>query len=225
MADAHPLDRPVWNALTGRQQHLASGDDLARRLDPGMGYFAAAADDSSAALHALAALAPETGVLWLVETAPVPPPPGLVCIETVPVLQMLADAIAAPGLSVTPLGDADASEMHALAALTQPGPFLECTHRFGGFLGRREAGALAAMAGQRLQPPGHVEVSGVCSHPAWRGSGFGAALTQAVAAAVLARGERPFLHVYPGNVPAVRLYERLGFRVRREMVLTILARR
>jgi predicted GNAT family acetyltransferase len=224
MPDMHPLDRPVWNALAGRQQALAHGAGPAMRVDPAMGYFAAAADDSAAAQAALAQLVPADGVAWLVETAPAVPPPGTICVETVPVYQMVADRVASPGLAAIALGEADAGEMRALAGLTEPGPFLAQTHRFGGFRGHREAGRLVAMAGQRLQPPGHVEVSGVCCHPDWRGHGFAAALTQAVATGILARGDRPFLHVYPGNTGAVRLYERLGFHVRREMVLTVVAR-
>jgi predicted GNAT family acetyltransferase len=31
------------------------------------------------------------------------------------------------------------------------------------------------------------------------------------------RGERPFLHVAAGNTNAVRIYERLGFTVRRRV--------
>ena len=46
----HPLDRPVWSALTTRQRHLAIGDELARRFDPEIGPFAAVADDDPAHL-------------------------------------------------------------------------------------------------------------------------------------------------------------------------------
>ena len=41
---AHPLDRPVWSMLTGRQAHLAEGDARAMRIDRGYGVFGAAAD-------------------------------------------------------------------------------------------------------------------------------------------------------------------------------------
>ena len=37
-----------------------------------------------------------------------------------------------------------------------------------------------------------------------------------------ARGDVPFLHSYAANASAIRLYEQLGFRVRREMVATVL---
>ena len=44
-----PLDRPVWSMLTGPQAALALGDDLAVRIDPGFGPFAAARDQSAEA--------------------------------------------------------------------------------------------------------------------------------------------------------------------------------
>jgi hypothetical protein len=40
----HPLDRPVWNALTSRQAHLAQGDGRAWRIGAEHGLFAASRD-------------------------------------------------------------------------------------------------------------------------------------------------------------------------------------
>jgi predicted GNAT family acetyltransferase len=45
-----------------------------------------------------------------------------------------------------------------------------------------------------------------------------ARLSLAVAAAIQARGDTPFLAALAANTGAVRLYERLGFKVRREVV-------
>ena len=42
----HPLDHPIWTALTSRQQGLAEGGALARRYPPDIGPFAAIADTS-----------------------------------------------------------------------------------------------------------------------------------------------------------------------------------
>ena len=38
----HPLDRPIWSALTGRQAHLAIREGDAVRIRPDVGVFAAA---------------------------------------------------------------------------------------------------------------------------------------------------------------------------------------
>ena len=77
MAD-HPLDRPVWNALTTRQSGLALGNSHAVRIDPAYGLFAAAADPSPANLAALAAILPEEGQVGTVEAADWPAIPGVV---------------------------------------------------------------------------------------------------------------------------------------------------
>ena len=66
MTAPHPLDRPVWGALTSRQAGLALGDARAVRYAPEYGLFAAAADASPESLAALAALVPEEGEIALV---------------------------------------------------------------------------------------------------------------------------------------------------------------
>jgi len=73
-------------------------------------------------------------------------------------------------------------------------------------------------------PEGFTEVSGVCTHPDYRGRGFAGGLMRVVTARILARGEIPFLHVYASNVGAIKLYESLGFVIRRAVTLTILLR-
>jgi predicted GNAT family acetyltransferase len=104
--------------------------------------------------------------------------------------------------------------MLALALLTRPGPYNSRTHAFGGYIGIREGGRLAAMAGHRLKVPGYTEISAVCTHPDFRGRGYAGHLTRVVAARIAARGETPFLHTYAANATAIRLYERLGFVLR-----------
>jgi predicted GNAT family acetyltransferase len=42
-----------------------------------------------------------------------------------------------------------------------------------------------------------------------------------VAAGIQARGEVPFLHALATNVTAIRLYEELGFRLRRPVVFSV----
>ncbi|KAB7648463.1 GNAT family N-acetyltransferase [Polymorphobacter fuscus] len=217
--DGDALDRPVWSALATGWAHLARGPGPARRLDPDYGPFAAT-DGTPAGAEALRGLAADGTELWLVEALLPPLPSGLDITET-PVLQLVAGAAVTPpgDAGIRPLGEADAAEMRALAELTAPGPFRARTHLFGDFLGIHDAGRLVAMAGTRMRLPGHVEVSGVCTHPDARGHGHAARLSRAVAARLQAQRIVPFLHAYPGNAAALALYTALGFTVRRALRL------
>ncbi|HEX4196440.1 MAG TPA: GNAT family N-acetyltransferase [Caulobacteraceae bacterium] len=197
------------------------------RFAPEYGVFAAAADGSPESQAALAALCPAGDGIAVVEADEAPTPPGLAVVERGVIWQMLAETLApgdAPGFAVAPLTDADGPEMLALATLTKPGPFFERTHRLGDFIGVKVDGRLAAMAGERMRAPGFTEVSGVCTHPDHRGRGYAAALTRIVAANILARGETPFMHVFPSNAGAISVYQALGFRLRREMKLAVFSR-
>ncbi len=117
------------------------------------------------------------------------------------------------------LGPDDVPEMLELAGRTKPGPFLPRTVELGSYLGIRRDGALVAMAGERLHPPGWTEISAVCTDDAWRGLGFASRLVRALVAGIRARGETPFLHAVADN-PAIGLYEALGFRLRRRTVFS-----
>lgn len=219
---SHPLDRPVWNALAGgwADRAIRAGDAV--RLDPAYGPFAAAPPGPPD--PRLVRLARLGTPLWLVETVPADAPPGLRLSKAIDLAQMTMVALTSEhpaGDPIVPLGEADSEEMRALALLTKPGPWHALTHRNGGFAGMRDiAGRLVAMAGTRMRMPGFAEVSGVCTHPADRGRGHAFRLMRAVAATMLSRGETPFLHAYAHNAGAIVLYERLGFRKRRTMVLT-----
>ena len=225
MTDAdHPLDRPVWNSLTGRWGPMALRAGAALRLSPEYGPFVATPDLTADSLRELVAFDPgETG-LDLVEHAPIEAPPGLTIALQAGLVQMTARAIIGgeAGFEVVPLGEADAPEMLALAQLTRPGPFAARTQALGGFIGAKSGGRLIAMAGQRMQPASFCEVSGVCTHPDHRGRGYASGLMRIVARRILERGETPFLHVFETNAGAIALYESLGFSVRRVMVLTVL---
>ena len=222
---AHPLDRPVWNAFTTRQRDFAVGGPLAIRVNPSVGLFAAMAEDSAACRDALADLMPADGVLGMVEIETPALPASVRVVKAARCVQMVVDRVDAslPDFEVLDLGDDDASEMLALATLTEPGPFAEWTHRLGSFVGIRIDGELVAMAGERMRPPGFTEVSGVCTRPGFRGRGYAAGLMAVVIDRILARGEQPFLHAYADHAATIALYERLGFRVRTAIEYTLMA--
>jgi predicted GNAT family acetyltransferase len=222
----HMLDRPVWGALSTRQADRATGNDLARRMAPEFGVFAAPIDTSPNSLAALAALAPARGELWLVEAEDFPLPETLLTLSQTVCRQMTLSHPTPPArpCHAETLTESDAPAMLALATLTRPGPFFARTHALGRFIGIKQSGELIAMAGERMQPTGFTEVSGVCTHPGHRGRGYAGALMRMVAAGILARGETPFLHVYASNTGAIGLYDSLGFTTRRHITMTVLQR-
>ncbi|MFC3442015.1 GNAT family N-acetyltransferase [Sphingobium rhizovicinum] len=224
----HPLDRPVWNALNSGWSTLAEGDAHALRLEPGHGPFAAPADSRPTALAALADLIPAEGEIWMVGREADIAPANMTLSRSAMLAQMVAPSIrAGDGTEPdwTPLGDEDAAEMLELALLTKPGPFRASTHRLGRFIGVRDGGKLVAMAGERMRMPGFTEVSGVCTHPDWRGRGYAGALMRVVMQAMLDRGETPFLHAYASHDKTIALYRTLGFEMRATLPMLVLTQR
>lgn len=85
----------------------------------------------------------------------------------------------------------------------------------GVFYGVYADGRLVAVAGTHLVSPtyGVAAMGNIYTHPDYRGRGYGAATTTAVADELLRMGIRDVvLNVHQENAVAVRLYERLGFQ-------------
>lgn len=221
--DEAVLDDIVWHALTGplarfaeRAPKFGGQAAVALRFDPAVTVFGALERFDDGGWRSLAALLGVGGSAALARATVPTPPAGWQELARIPLFQMIAgELIERPSFEFDVLGPGDADEMFALATLTEPGPFLLRTHELGRFIGVRRAGRLVAMAGQRFRVPGFVEVSAVCTHPDARGEGLGGALTLEVAHFIRDRGDVPFLHVTQTNESAVRLYRRLGFRIRR----------
>ncbi len=105
------------------------------------------------------------------------------------------------------------------------------------YCGVEEDGRLMAVAGTHVVSPadGIAVIGNVFTHPARRGHGLGTLVTSAVSGYLLASCREVVLSVAPENVPAVRAYQRLGYRevgrliegaaVRRDLGLGALLRR
>ena len=180
-------------------------------------------DAASGDLRALDALPADDIVLPTLERVAVPP--GWRRTLEFPVLQMVADGVGALGPEPfgTRLTLADVPAMLELVSRAQPGPFAPRTIELGGYVGVRHEGRLVAMAGRRVAPTGWTEISGVCTHPDFRGRGHGRRLLLEVLRGIRTEGRRGFLTVLETN-PATGLYESLGFAARRRFVLARLAR-
>ena len=220
----HPLDQPIWTALTTRQQALAEGGAVARRFPPAIGPFADMVDMSPKSFASLGALMADTeiAVLFTPDAVTAPAEFKVVLADTGEQMIGTPKESSLPGVEIVTLGAADVPDMIALVELTKPGPFGTRTHELGTFLGIRVDGQLVAMTGERMKPGNYTEMTAVCVHPSHRGRGYAQALLGAVARQIVARGEIPFLHVFSNNESAIALYRRQGMEIRRRIHVTVL---
>jgi len=226
----HVLDNPVWQALCGPQRDLGRTADGAARFDTGVSPFGGLADPATpAAWRQLADIVGPGGQVSLAGDPP-PPPREWTVLYRIEGVQMVGDGVAAlldvPAddrqAGLVTLGPADVPDMLALVELSRPGPFLPRTVEFGGYRGVRAADRLVAMAGERLRPPGYAEISAVTTDPDHRRRGLARRLVLAVADDIVNRGETPFLHASVTNTDAIRLYQALGFTLRRMVTFQVL---
>lgn len=222
----HVLDRPVWSALETRHQAFAQGGKLARRYSPSIALFAATAADDAESLRAFGSLVGPGESVIMAQADAIALPAGLVATSTAAAVQMVAGQPlrTVRDERVQRLTQDDTAEMLALASLTKPGPFTLGALSLGDFWGVKVEGRLVAMAGERMKQPGYTELSGVCSHPEFRGDGLGRLMSLFVANQISARGEVPYLHAYASNAAAIRLYESIGFRLRSAMNVAVVQR-
>jgi ribosomal protein S18 acetylase RimI-like enzyme len=214
------LDNPIWHALTGPHRPFAIGSGSARQYPRDMAPFAGLRDGSSKAYADLAGALPVGTEARLFRLTDEPLPEGWEKLDAFPMLQMVArrmpDAAKANDAKPAILSPSDIGAMLGLVDVAKPGPFGPRTCELGRYIGIRQDGTLVAMAGERLRLPGYVELSGITTHPQARGRGLASTLTRSLMRAAFERGEVPFLHVRIGN-PAIALYQRLGFEIRREI--------
>jgi ribosomal protein S18 acetylase RimI-like enzyme len=232
----HPLDNPIWQALTTTHAGFAEICNSARKFPPEVSVLAGFPEPTSENYASLAALlSPDETIGLFLQQPPDPPAPWTV-VSTGSLLQMLCEnnSFSSPahrsnGSKSEPefirLTQSDVPEMLALTKLTKPGPFGRRTHEMGDYFGIRRAGALAAMAGERLRLPGYTEISAVCTHPDHLGHGYATSLMSMLMDRIRSRGELPFLHVRPENPRAIQVYERLGFTRRTSSHYAVLRRR
>lgn len=233
----HPLDNPIWQALTTTHASFAQTCHSARKFPREVSVLAGFPEPTQENYDSLASLLDAQETVGLFLQAPPNPPVAWTIVRTGPMLQMLYDNPSSPvAFAKQPPSDgvlrnqpefirltqADVPEMLALAKLTKPGPFGSRTHEMGDYFGIRNAGTLAAMAGERLRLPGFTELSAVCTHPDHLGRGYASALIEMLVERICSRGELPFLHVRSENARAIQVYERLGFRKRASMHYAVL---
>ncbi|MGC5022324.1 GNAT family N-acetyltransferase [Micromonospora sp. DT47] len=113
-----------------------------------------------------------------------------------------------------PLGRTDLPQLHALYAAAYPGNWFDPRMLdTGQYVGIREAGDLVAVAGVHVWSPAWrvAALGNVTTHPRVRGRGLAGAAVAALCTRLRDTVDHVTLNVKADNVPALRLYDRLGF--------------
>lgn len=211
---SHPLDNPIWNALNTGSHTLSFGTDRVRLVNREMGFFAGLPAYQKENLDELNDYLEAGQRVILFPPDHLPPDEKWKVHNDRELLQLVCErdfSTVEPQPEILPLDESHVAEMLALTQLTKPGPFLNKTIDFGDYFGFFSDGKLVSMAGSRLSPSPYTEVSAVCTHPDFAGQGISKKVMPHVLQAIQQRGKIPFLHLYPDNIPALRLYTSLGF--------------
>ncbi|HTX23345.1 MAG TPA: GNAT family N-acetyltransferase [Steroidobacteraceae bacterium] len=220
------FSNPVWHALHGPHRHLALDGGEAWRYPADVAPFAALARPDASAFEALHHLLAACDPVWMAD-APPPQVRGLVLEASLECLQMVLPfdtALPPVTIAIEALSCDHATEMVALTDAAFPGFFRRNTCRMGSYFGVRRAGALAAMAGERLKLEGYPEMSAICTHPDHRSQGLARNLIAHLARHHRRAGLVSWLHVSASNTGAIELYRDLGFETARTIVLHRIAR-
>jgi ribosomal protein S18 acetylase RimI-like enzyme len=210
------LDNPAWAALNGAHARFAQVHGRAARYQADVSPFYALADptDPQAWADMTALVGP--GEQVVLPHRPESAPSGWKMVGGEDGYQMVAEGVrptADPEAVV--LTAADVPEMIDLVRRTKPGPILPRTIEMGTYVGIRRDGALVALAGERMQPPGWSELSLLCADPAYRRQGLATRCADTIIAAIQAKGEKAFVNVRADNTSAISLYRSIGFTERR----------
>ena len=215
---AHLLDNPIWESLSSRHRSLALRQGDVARYPAQVAPFLGVAMQGIDVAMAIESLVPAGDTALLL--GPMPhQPQGWELKQLAQLAQMVCPARVqeVDGPEVIELSESHHGDVLALTGLVYPHYFRPRTTDLGRYFGIYQDGRLAAMAGERMGMQGYTEISAICTHPDFNGNGYARRLLAWLSNDNLERGSTPFLHVSQQNQRALRLYERNGYRIRREI--------
>lgn len=219
------MDNPIYNALNSAHGIYAKGTANVKYYQEDIAVFAGLKANSPADFEELHALATDASTFVVFSPVALAIPTSWKLLTHIDMFQFVYDSKDVPAgvdSDFTNLDQTHVTEMMALVELTQPGPFRERTIELSNYTGVINEGKLVAMAGHRFNPTPYIEISAVCTHPDHLGKGYAYMLIREQIKRILAKGETPFLHVRNDNVGAIKLYEKLGFHIRSEMIAYVI---
>lgn len=223
------LKNPIWHALNSGNRKISEGNANVLYFPAPITTFVGLKEFTPANFLLLSQMFEAPCVRATFVCGPIPDTSPWTIASVIECHQMiLPDSLAVqpvdldlPGGSIRPLGLNNVKEMLALTKLSNPGHFTERTVELGNYFGMYEGDLLVGMAGYRLQLEHYIEISAVCTHPSYFGKGIAASLVTHQVNCIRAESKIPILHVKTDNIAALKLYERLGFVISRQMKVII----
>jgi GNAT superfamily N-acetyltransferase len=109
------------------------------------------------------------------------------------------------------------NDLFKLVNFVQPGYFKNKTSQLGSYYGIYKNGELVSVTGERMKMNVYSEVSAVVTHPDYLGNGYAKQLITYTTNKIFGENKIPYLHVAHTNIGAIKLYQKLKFKTRRQI--------
>ena len=213
------LKNPVWHSLNEtHHKHIITYDGV-HFYHPDVCTFGAFTDVSktAAALNEYSKLSKN---FFLVSENQVPlmDSNNVVLEKKIEGCQLVLDVFVDVTITedIIPLTQKHMDEIYKLIWLVMPGYYQKKSFDMGHFFGIFKDQKLVSISGQRLQTDDFIEVSAVVTHPDYTRRGFAKQLVAHTTKEILKQKKLPILHTDKGNT-AIPLYEKLGYKITRDM--------
>ena len=213
------LKNPVWYSLQETHEKFSIDFDGVRFYNPEVNNFGAFCNDNKIkkALHSYSKL---TNKFFLVSENQVPilEQNNVILEKKIDGCQMALGKLIDVNITeeIVLLTQKNIDEVYNLIWLVMPGFYKKRGFEMGKFFGVFRNNKLVAIAGQRMQTTDFIEISSVVTHPNYLRQGLANQLTYYITKEIIKENKLPILHTNKGNL-AIKLYEKLGFKITRDM--------
>ena len=217
MIDEKKLDNPVWNSLSETHKNFAVDFRNIKFYHPDYCPFGAFMEPGNL-LDPISEYAKLTDNFFIVGRQPILPANIQLKNELVCDQMVIHNKIKLERKEeISRLTDKDNEKLSQLVNLVQPGYFKINTSSLGDYFGIFKNNELVAVTGERMKMNNYTEVSAVVTHPLYTGNGYAKQLVAHTVNNIFDQNKIPYLHVSESNSAAIKLYENLGFVIRRKI--------
>ena len=213
------LKNPVWYALQETHKKFRIEYDGAFFYNPEINNFGAFFDENKTEKASINYADKTENFFFVSENqTPIIDSEKIILKKKINGCQMVLDHLVDVNITeeIILLTDKNIEEVYNLIWLVMPGFYQKKGFKMGNFYGIFKNNKLVAISGQRMQTNDFIEVSSVVTHPNYTKRGFAKQLIYHTSKEILKENKLPILHTNKGN-PAIGIYEKLGYKLTRDM--------